>query len=245
MLPILHIGPAAIRTPGLLLLLGVFLGSWAAERYAPRLGVAADQLSNLMWIALGAGVVGARLGYIAQHANAFASDPLSLLSPSPALLDLWSGLALGILAGAVYAQRQHLAAWPTLDALTPALAIFAVALALAHLASGDAYGAVTASPFSITLWGAQRHPTQIYEMLLAGVILIMIWPRARQAFFAMPGMRFLSFMAASAAARLFLEALRGDSTFLAGGIRLAQVAAWLVLAASLWAMRKLAGDERP
>jgi prolipoprotein diacylglyceryltransferase len=241
MFPILHIGPAAIQAPGLILLLGVFVGSWVAERYASRHGVSADKLSNLMWISLGAGVLGARLGYVAQHPSAFASDPLSLINPSPALLDLWSGLAIGLLAGAIYGQRKTMPVWPTLDALTPALAVLGVAIGLSHLASGEAYGAVTASPISIFLWGAQRYPTQIYEMLAAAVILAVTWPLVGQTFFSIPGTRFLSFVIASAAVRLVLEALRGDSFLVFGGIRLAQVTAWVVLAVSLWMMGKIPG----
>jgi phosphatidylglycerol:prolipoprotein diacylglycerol transferase len=146
---------------------------------------------------------------------------------------------VGLLAGAIYAQRQNLPAWPTLDALTPALAVLAVAVGLSHLASGEAYGAVTASPISISLWEAQRYPTQIYEMLAGAIILVVIWPRVGQAFFSIPGTRFLSFIAASSAARLVLETLRGDSLMVFGGIRLAQVAAWVVLAISLWAMGRI------
>jgi prolipoprotein diacylglyceryltransferase len=49
-----------------------------------------------------------------------------------------------------------------------------------------------------------------------------------------PGLRFWAFLALSAAARLFLETFRGDSTLLLGMFRQAQAIAWLVLAASLW-----------
>ncbi|MDQ2692140.1 MAG: hypothetical protein M3Y68_08930, partial [Chloroflexota bacterium] len=37
----------------------------------------------------------------------------------------------------------------------------------------------------------------------------------------------------TASARLFLEAFRGDSTFVRGGVRLAQIIAWIVLGISL------------
>jgi prolipoprotein diacylglyceryltransferase len=50
---------------------------------------------------------------------------------------------------------------------------------------------------------------------------------------------FLSFVASSALARLFLEAFRGDSLLLAGGLRAAQVEAWIILAASLYGLYRL------
>jgi len=46
---------------------------------------------------------------------------------------------------------------------------------------------------------------------------------------------FLLFAALTAGARLFLEAFRGDSTLILGGLRLAQVIAWVMLAATLTA----------
>jgi prolipoprotein diacylglyceryltransferase len=45
-----------------------------------------------------------------------------------------------------------------------------------------------------------------------------------------PGILFLNFSALTAGARLFLEAFRGDSALMFGGLRLAQVIAWIVLA---------------
>jgi prolipoprotein diacylglyceryltransferase len=43
---------------------------------------------------------------------------------------------------------------------------------------------------------------------------------------------FLAFIALTAGSRLFLEAFRGDSVVIIGGLRSAQIAAWLVLAAA-------------
>jgi phosphatidylglycerol:prolipoprotein diacylglycerol transferase len=99
------------------------------------------------------------------------------------------------------------------------------------LLNGDAYGAPTRLPWAIFLAGDYRHPTQIYEMLLAaGVMLIIfIHPLAKQG----NGLNFLWVVFLSAAARVFLEAFRGDSMILTGGFRAAQVIGLLVMAGSL------------
>jgi len=60
--------------------------------------------------------------------------------------------------------------WPALDALTPGLAAVMIAIGLAHIASGDAFGSPADLPWAIQLWGARRHPTQIYETLAAALI---------------------------------------------------------------------------
>lgn len=242
MLPVLNIGPLAVQTPGLALLIGLWLGLSLAEKYAPRRGVSPNLLYNLVFVALVSGVIGARLAYLARYPEAFASSPLSLLSLNPGLLDASGGLAVGLIVALIYAQRKGMPLWPTLDALTPLLMVMALALGVAHLAAGTAFGAETQVPWAIELWGAQRHPSQVYEILAAGAILAILWP-GRWSKQAPAGRYFLLFVALTAARCLFLEAFRGDSLLLAGGWRAAQIVAWLALAGSLWGMKQLGKKE--
>jgi prolipoprotein diacylglyceryltransferase len=59
-----------------------------------------------------------------------------------------------------------------------------------------------------------------------------------------PGITFLTFAALTAASRLFLEAFRGDSTLIFGGLRVAQVVAWIVLALALFASESIRRVEK-
>jgi len=237
MLPVLQIGPLALQTPGLILLLGVWLGLTLVERGAVHRRPAAEALYNLALTVLVAGVVGARLAYAARYPEAFLASPASLISLNPGLLDMSGGVAVGLIAGLIYGQRKGMPLSETLGALTPGLAVIMIALALADLASGNAFGAPSDLPWAIELWGARRHPSQIYAALAAGGILWYLWQRRKQP--SAPGTLFLQFVALSAAARLFLEAFRGDSLVLFAGLRQAQIVAWVVLAASLWELGKM------
>jgi phosphatidylglycerol:prolipoprotein diacylglycerol transferase len=239
MLPILHIGPLAIQVPGLVLLLGLWLGLSLTERYAPRYGMESKIIYNLVIISILAGVVGARLFYVARFPDAFLSKPASIISLNPSLLDLWGGLFTATMVALIYGRRMGLSFWPTLDALTPAMAVFSVALALAHLSSGSHYGTPTILPWGIVLWGAYRHPTQIYELIAAVMILFILWPGREIFKSTSSGVYFLSFLGLSAGASIFLEAFRGDSPLLPAGIRLVQLIALIVLAVSLWGINKL------
>jgi prolipoprotein diacylglyceryltransferase len=111
-----------------------------------------------------------------------------------------------------------------------------VALSLAHLSSGDAFGASARLPWSIYLWDDYRHPSQIYEILAAVAIFALAWrqPFGRNG----NGLNFLLVVALSATARVFLEAFRGDSVIWMGGFRAAQVVGLLVLGGCLWLMRR-------
>ena len=242
MLPILQIGPLAIQTPGLLLLLGLWFGLELAERHAVMKNQPPGKLYNLVFISLIAGILVARLGYAVQYPAAFLKSPLGLFSLSPQMLNPEAGLLAAILGCFIYIQRSKLPIWPTVDMLTSLLAVLSVAQGLAHLASGQAYGTPSNLPWSIELFGALRHPTQVYEILLALIILAVVWPAQanplEKRIYAQPGVRLWLFLGLSAAARIFLEAFRGDSLFILGGLRQAQIIAWLVLALCLWQLGK-------
>lgn len=211
----------------ILIVAALWIGLSLAEKRSERHGVSKEQLNNLTFNSLIAYVVGGRLLFALSNFSAFAQSPLSVFSPNPDLFDPTGGLVVAILVGLIYGQRQKLQFWGTLDALTPIFAMLAIGLHLAHLAAGTAFGSPTTVPWGIDLWNATRHPTQIYELLASLIIFGWLWFRKTDS---PSGILFLTFAALTAGARLFLEAFRGDSTLVFGEFRLAQVAAWAVLA---------------
>jgi len=238
MFPVLQIGSIALPTAPLILLLGVWAGTWATEREAARLDLNGDSVASLVLIGLVAGVIGARAGYVAQHLGSYLVDPLGVFSPNPATLALAPGLLLGSIAMLIALQRRQLPLWRTLDALAPGLAMLGVAVGVAHLASGDAFGAPARLPWSVFLWEEARHPSQVYEIIGAlAVLAFWRWNRTRRPF---DGVSFLLVVALSAAARVFLQAFRGDSWIITGGLRGAQVIGLAVLAICLAALPRLA-----
>ena len=235
MFPVLQVGSLAIAVPGLALLMGVWVALWLAEKEATRLTLNADAVYRLAFGALVAGLIGARLAYVARYLGVYTSDPLGIFSLNAVTLAPAEGALIGIAAAFIYGARRQLPLRATLDALAPALAALAVAVAVAHAASGDAFGTPAQLPWSVYLWGEYRHPTQVYELIAALGVLGLAWrARARGLF---PGFNFLLVVALLAAARIFLEAFRGDSLLITGGWRTAQVVGLVVLAACLGAMR--------
>lgn len=243
MLPVLQIGPVALPLPGLVLLVSLWVGLTLAERAAPRWGISGAVIYNLVFYVLIAGVVGARLGYVLSYPEIFIANPAGILSFSPELLDPWSGALAGLLAGVIYGRRQKLDLLPTLDALTPMAAVFMIGWSLSNAASGAAYGSPTSLPWGIELWGLSRHPVQIYAAVAAVAVLIILWPSPSRFVDCHAGWYFFAFLAFSAFNRLFLEAFRGDSFMLPGGVRGMQVLAWIILAFCLWWLGKNAPES--
>jgi prolipoprotein diacylglyceryltransferase len=215
-----------------MVLIPLWVGLVLAEKRAERHGVSKDTLSNLVYYSLFGYLLGGRLLYALSNISAFVESPLSVLSLNLDLFDPWAALAVAIIVGFAYGSRHTLPLLSTLDALTPLFAMLAIGVSLSHLAAGTAFGSPTTMPWGMELWGAIRHPSQIYELIASAVIFFLLWFRRTAA---PPGSAFLLFAALTAGARLFLEAFRGDSTLVWGGIRIAQVSAWVLLAIALLA----------
>lgn len=236
MFPFLRLGPFILPLASLSLVVGVWAALPLIEREALRLKLNASLLSNLIFYSLIAGIVGARLGYALNFPAAYTANPLSLLALTPTTLSPSIGLAVGLIMFVVLIQRKGLPTRPTLDSLAPGLALFMAFTGLAHILSGDAFGAPTNVPWAIRLWNEYRHPSQFYETFIALAIFLVIQMRFLK--LELAGLNFLLLISLSSTSRVLLESFRGDSIFLPGGFREAQVAALIILAISLYWMRK-------
>ena len=231
MLPFVRVGPLLVQVPGLALLAGLWIGSDLVEKEAARLRLNVAAILNLIIYGLIAGLVGARLLFALEHLSAYLAAPLGLFALSGSAMDPWGGLLVGIAVAFLYGPGKDLPFRQTLDALSPGFAVFMIALGTADLLSGNGYGLPLDAPWAIYLWGATRHPTQIYEILLAAGVLA-AWHFSRAADSA-PGRRFLLVLGLSAASRLFTEAFHAESAVMPGGLRLIQVLALLLMAIAL------------
>jgi phosphatidylglycerol:prolipoprotein diacylglycerol transferase len=232
--PTLQLGPLSIQVPGLVLLIGLWIGLSLSEKRAKQRNENPSYLYNLVFIAIIAGIIGARLSYVINYPEAFSSNLWSFFSINPGLLDPFAGFLIGGAAGLIYAYRKNIPLWSLLDSLTPLLAVMGIAIGASHYASGSAFGTPTDLPFGIHLWGETRHPTQIYEIILASGTLMATYFIDRSIWSRTPGNLFLSFLSLAAISRLVLEAFRGDSILVADGFRIAQIYAWLMLALCLF-----------
>jgi len=236
MFPYLRLGPFLIQMPLLALLIGLWGGMSLVERDAKRLEMNPSRVGNLITYSLVAGIVGARLGYALRFPSLYASKPLSLLALTPTTLLPSMGFLVGAITFWILIDRQNLTLRQTLDVLAPGLALFLVFVGLAHILSGDAYGAPTNVPWAIRLWNDYRHPSQFYETLVALTVFTVAcgrFPKPEGA-----GLNFLLVVVLSSTSRLFLEAFRGDSVFLPGGFREAQLVALMVMGVVFYWMRK-------
>ena len=226
MLPTLRIGPLALPTHPLLLILGFYLGLWLAAKVAARRGLNPDHLYNAGFYAAIAAVVAGRLGHVILFFPAYLSDPFSIFSPNLAAFQPFAAL-LGAIAVLVWYQRKYnVPVLPLLDALFVGALATVATIAFADALNGLNFGQPSTLPWAITQWDVARHPVQLYEMLGTVAIILLIWhylDRLR------PGEAALAAIGGYAAVRLAVDAFRDLPITVGEGYRLSQILAFLVL----------------
>lgn len=235
MLPIIRIGPIAVQASIIAIIAAMWVGATVAERQAMRRGLRGDDVWNLVSLGAMVTLVAARLIYVAQNFAAYASDPIQIFSPAPGTLALGYGTILGTLAAYGYVQRRGIPLARLLDSIVPgalvALAIFSVGQFL----SGDAYGMPSNLPWAVYVWGEARHPVQLYGAAgaLVGWFVLTRVRTGRDGMVATIGVIWYS------AARLVVDAFRGEAIILPNGFRVSQLVALAVLVIALWRLSRM------
>ena len=101
--------------------------------------------------------------------------------------------------------------------------------------NGELYGDPTTLPWGIifpTVPDAPRHPLQLYEMILAVIVLVIAWQVARRRAF--PGQVWWMIVVLTSIGRIFLDALRSEEHDILGIIAYGQIAAVILLVVGGW-----------
>ena len=107
-----------VASYGVMLALGTLAGVFVALRLARRDGVSGDNVVDLGFWSVLAGVLGAKVWFIAQNWNAFP-DKMDLLRNFRSGLVFYGGLAGASLAAFIYMRRHRLPVLKVFDVLAP------------------------------------------------------------------------------------------------------------------------------
>ena len=237
MYPTLSLGPLAIPTAPLTILIGLWLVLETSERSARYHQQSRQLIYNLVFTGLIATFLGARLTFVALHWSAFQNNLWGIVWPLTNGYTGWAGLVIGVFVLLLYARRHQLPLWPTLDTLAPGLWVGLMTLSLADFLGGPGYGKTTNVLWGVEMFSLRRHPVQMYE-LLAGVVALWLWWRLTQK--KQPvGMAFLASAAAYSALRLFVDAYRDNTPLTADGYHIVQLVAFAVMLACLFLISRL------
>lgn len=176
------VGPVAVHWYGLSYIVGIALG-WGLlhDRAARSDGRwTRDQVADLVFYAALGGVLGGRLGYILfYNFESYLANPLGIFKVWQGGMSFHGG-ALGMsLALAWYARAGKRPFLELADFLVPVIPIGLGLGRLANFVNQELWGAPTTVPWGVVFTnpaagGVARHPSQIYEALLEGLLLFVI-----------------------------------------------------------------------
>jgi len=223
MYPVIPLGPLRLEARPLLLLAALWAFLEIGAREARRRGLDGDHVYNAGLYGLVSGALAGRVAHVFVYWPAYRSDPLQILSLNPNALVAPVVMMVALAVIAAYLWHHRLPVARLADALAPAFLVGLALMSIADLLSGRAYGLPSDLPWAIPLWGARRHPTQVYQLSATLIVLVLVWrarDRARPA-----GSLALWGLLGISASWLFVEAFRADSALLPGGFRAGQVVA--------------------
>ncbi len=177
---IVRIGPLALRWYGVMYLAG-FASSYALVAYQIKkkgLQLTKDFLESFYtYLVLGL-IIGARLGYVLFYNPFFyLHHPLDIVALWEGGMSFHGGLIGSVLAGAWRCKRSGEDPWRIAD-LVAATAPIGLGLGrLGNFINGELFGRVTDVPWAMVFPAGgplPRHPSELYEFLLEGVLLFTV-----------------------------------------------------------------------
>ena len=239
-------GPLAIRWYALAYVAGILIG-WTYTRRLARRGD--SPLTEVMlddfvtWAVLGI-ILGGRIGYILFYMPGFyASDPLQVFAVWKGGMSFHGGLIGMILAMALFARRRGIRFFHLTDAIAAATPIGLFLGRLANFVNGELYGRPTDVPWAMVFpkdpAQLPRHPSQLYEAGLEGLLLFVFLAIAAWRFRALrrPGLESGLFLCGYALCRIVSEFFREPDAqlgFLYGGATMGQLLSLPMIAFGLW-----------
>ena len=183
----LSLGPLDIHWYGIMYLVG-FLLAWSLARWRIahfHLNWRAQELSDLLFYAALGVVIGGRLGYMLfYNTHALWDNPWLVFKVWQGGMSFHGGLLGVFIAVAVFARQSKRTFWAVADFVAPLVPLGLAAGRLGNFINGELWGRVTSMPWGMVFPGVDdkpRHPSQLYEMGLEGLLLFaVVWWYARK-----------------------------------------------------------------
>lgn len=250
-------GSFTIYWYSVIIITGIIIGLFLANKEADRLGLKKDIITDLMVFVVPIAIVFARIYYVAFEWKQYVNQPfIEIFAVWNGGIAIHGALIGSVLTVIIYARVKKISFWQIADILAPSLILGQAIGRWGNFMNQEAYG----GPISETVYnnflqylpdfimnqmmidGVMYHPTFLYESSwnLAVFIFLIILRRYNP----LRGEVFLSYAILYSIGRFVIEGMRMDSLYL-GEIRVAQMVSILLIAGaiSLIVYRRRMGQE--
>lgn len=175
------LGPLSVRWYGIAYVVGFICAALILYRVACRwkVRVDVDALLTVMVCVIVGVIVGARLGYVLFYGDGYYfSHPLEILAFNKGGMSFHGGLIGALLSGIVAARITKIPYLTLADLGCIAAPVGLFFGRCANFVNGELWGAPTDAAWGVVFGGAAgmmpRHPSQLYEALLEGVVIFIV-----------------------------------------------------------------------
>jgi len=183
----LHIGPFDLRWYSLAYLAGIFVGYWYLLKLLKQPGapMARRHADDLVFYAALGVIFGGRLGYVLfYNLGEYLRHPIEILKLWDGGMSFHGGV-IGTSLGIFYFARKEKLNWLRIHDYVACCVPFGLFFGrLANFINQELWGAVTNVPWAVRfvevdqfgqrVLGPPRHPSQLYEAILEGIVLFSI-----------------------------------------------------------------------
>ncbi len=247
------VGPVDVHWYGIAYVVGIMLGWFYARRLieTPRLWAGEAPMSRvqlddfLVWAAVGI-ILGGRIGYILFYDFPnVAAEPLRAIQIWNGGMSFHGGFAGTTLAMLLFARRHRIPVWSLFDIVAAVVPIGLFFGRIANFVNGELWGRLSDAPWAVVFPQAgpfARHPSQLYEAGLEGIVLLAVMALAIWRFGALkrPGLVTGLFVCGYALSRITVEFFREPDAqlgYLYGGwLTMGMLLSLPMLAVGVWAI---------
>ena len=257
---------------GIVIVTGMMIAIWIAQREAKRTGQNPEQYLDLAMIGIAAGILGARIYYVIFAWDYYKDDLLSMFNIRQGGLAIYGGIIGACIAVVIYSRKKKQNFSLLMDTASMSIVFGQIMGRWGNFFNREAFGdytnnlfamqlpvsAVRANEITQKMWDhvvtvngveyIQVHPTFLYESLWnVGVLLFLFWFRKRKKF---NGEVFLMYLIGYGLGRIWVEGLRTDQLLLpVVGLPVSQLlSGCLVVGCTIlvvWKRKKLSSGGEP
>ena len=221
---------------GIVIVTGMMIAIWIAQREAKRTGQNPEQYLDLAMIGIAAGILGARIYYVIFAWDYYKDDLLSIFNIRQGGLAIYGGIIGACIAVVIYSRKKKQNFSLLMDTASMSIVFGQIMGRWGNFFNREAFGdytnnlfamqlpvsAVRANEITQKMWDhvvtvngveyIQVHPTFLYESLSnVGVLLFLFWFRKRKKFNAEVC---LMYLIGYGLGRIWIEGLRTDQLLL-------------------------------
>jgi phosphatidylglycerol:prolipoprotein diacylglycerol transferase len=176
----LRLGPVQLRWYGLMYMISFIVGYFLLKRYskAKKMNLTSDDLYDLLFFLILGVMIGGRLGYVLFYdLPAYISDPLAIFKIWQGGMSFHGGFVGMILATLYLCRRKKWDFWQVADLGAVAAPVGLGLGRIGNFINGELYGRTTNVSWAMVFpegGDMPRHPSQLYEAFLEGLVLFLI-----------------------------------------------------------------------